>query len=355
MDMTQPKLYFLLLMVMVALASCTGAVYSPTTASPVTESIMPSTYTPSPIRKSTVRPTRTIEPSQTIEPTFAAVKATLDSVAKNYSPAETLSYSCTVNYCDDYISPDGVWAVFPDADATHGASIDLIQIRGEKHWQIFSDFLYGKPEYDNSIDVSHWAVNGKYAYISRGYSLDGGYVGEFGGGTRALSQLNLDSGKVIPILGTQEGFYFSDVAFSSDDLYLAYVENSDNSDAVSIKVFDTLSGKVISSYPISAKYKSAGRIAWSPDSQKIIFAAEVSAWWDAPNVQSSLFLVDLQKDSIQKLIADQKDLVIPYAWTETGQILVYRTLPNPDAYREYYYFDLSKKVFSSQVTLTPAP
>ncbi len=272
-------------------------------------------------------------------------------VTATLSPTNT--QSPLIKYCDYSLSPDGLWVEFREMDALHGASIEFVQINGGKRWQVLSDTLYREPYYEYLLHVSHWDVNGKYAYVSSSFSLDA--VGSvILGFTNDLFQVNLDSGQVLTVF---DGLH--DVAFSPNDLYLAYLAWADgyagDTEFASVNIFDTKSGVIVSSYSISSKYRSVGGIVWSPDSQKIVFTGAVSTWFDAPNVQSSLFLVNLKKGTVQKLIDDQKDLVIPYAWEEADRILVCRMPPEPGPCGNYYYFELRGRMFSSQVTLTPEP
>jgi len=351
------------LVLVVFLVSCAGQA-SPTAEIPV--SISPFTSA-----TRTPRPTKTPYPTWSPMPTFTATPpeicdkaALVNFLQKNKIEAiAIISPESTPNplarYCDYKVSPDGLWVEFRDVDDLHGDSLELIQINGEKQWRITSDEIYEKPNFENLLYVSHWDVNGSYAYISSGYSLDGGYVIWLGFNEmeKDLFQLNLNSGQVLKVFDDLHR-----VAFSPNGLYLAYFSYVKNYvgdiefENLNLNIFDTVKGVIVSRYPISAKYESAGGIVWSPDSQKIIFVGAVDAWLDAPNVQSSLFLVDLQKYTIQKLIDGQKELIIPYAWNESNRILVCRTIPSDiPCENNSYYFDLRGRIFSSQVTLTPAP
>jgi WD40 repeat protein len=268
--------------------------YSPTAKK--TNTPLPS-YTPPPLGD-TPRPTATYIETQ--EPTLVIPEATLSAEA-------TLNVLLTKNpESGSYIrelSPYGQWAaLFPSANSKDDSeTILVLSLDGTAKWLVSYYEIYGYKEDDRlgGVRPIHWSKDGRYLYVAPSLDVDGPNL--FFIDALSLSRLDLATGEIVNL-------DYSKFEFSPDDQFIVY--GKDNL----IRIRSLQSGHE-REYKVPSKFERYGHFVWSPDSQKIVFAATYGEWYDG-QIGFSILLIDLNNKALKVLIGDDLNYPYPTEWKE---------------------------------------
>ena len=169
-----------------------------------------------------------------------------------------------------------------------------------------------------------WSPDGKYLYFAPGNCSHNKNIDD--GIAPALYRLALATGEIVDILPitsnpepaslAERGFY--DFEFSSDGLYLAYLQSYRTPIVVTIK---NLASDEDIEFVLDAAYPEAGCISWAPNSHFVAFNAATTTrpGYDAT---ASLYMADVDKAEIHEILRAERFVYCPITRTYQGKDLI---------------------------------
>ena len=269
----------------------------------------------------TTRPTQgvtpTVFPIETLSPTFPPEPtvsiATLDAVATldtarinliNQNPElEDYGTFCQLSYCyGAENSPNGQQIII-----TNGNTIDLFNVSGERigkysFYELCGHLVGFGDGYASTI---HWTNDGKYLYIAT-YFGDGGPEPYFGYKS-SLARVNLENGtwKDAGVSGV--------ISFSPNEKYIMYSPSKSE-----IRIRDLKSSEE-NTYVTIDYYLYFGNFVWSPDNNKVVFAATPEQWYENSS-KFALYMIDIENKTIGILHESLFPFYYPISWAEVNTI-----------------------------------
>ena len=247
-------------------------------------------------------------PTATVPPEQAAMTATQQALK------DRLGANCYYHSAQGIrLSPNSQWA----EAICDPYSIIIIRMDGTKEWGLSSDSLIA-PYTEHFVYLSHWSIDGAYAYVVANPHTDGYW--EFFHQGFVLYRLTLETGQVSEVLPlVKSNWRFYSFAFSPNDRRLAYIVTDKSPVILNIRDMQTGDEQ---SFEFDPKYNTGGGFLWSPDSQKLIFSITQHDSSVYKDIATSIVLWDKDKPDITMLIKDHEEILVPVEWIDETRLIL---------------------------------
>ena len=212
-------------------------------------------------------------------------------------------------------SPDNQWVLWDSINQDYGISLIVQSISGSPIWEVYAQDYYFD-FFDGIIHPIYWSVDGRYVYLAFIPAVDGSNFIP----VRIISRLDLVTGGIADIIRSKSGFSAS---ISDNGRHLAYVVSSSSGIIANFRDFRTGSETAIEIPGIDSW--GTGRIIWSPDNSKVIFAGDNENGF-------FMIVVDRKEASYKILLKDSQIGYLPEEWISDFQVSVTNSGNNPPSF-----------------------
>ncbi len=278
-------------------------------------------------------PAQTAEPTATVSPHEIATRQAVESISATWE-AVNATEMAALPECgwaeERYDSPEGKWVAVRCIDNGLGV---YVRTDPSRHWYFSYYDLYGA-KYQHGNRLGHlyplqWSSDGKSLYLVARWSGDGGcpiYVDGSG-----LYRLDLASGVYTELIVDADKYPYGSFSIANDDAYAAHIPRSPDGHAALILLdLSTDRQEVI---PLGDTYREGGSLIWSPDNQRIVFAARSGD----DDCAATYYVVSMNlTDRSQKIMLRGTTAYLPVSWETADQVLL-----QTDSTGELFTLDLA--------------
>lgn len=303
---------FLVFVLILVLVACNGQI----TATPPPQELPTQSFTPKiqPTASSTFTP---LPPREATKYAGMLVYASTQTARVQNALADCNGYPNEAPYLDHryYSSSKNWYAAYCDHSETGRSYTAIINAENTVRWEVPFYETWGIQKksdthpngiMEGQMNVVAWSIDEKYVFLETYYCcLDGPGI-EFSAGF-GLYQLELGSGKIARI---ESGSLSPDgysLIFHDDNNYQVIVKN--------LKTGQT------TPFRINKGFENAGIFQWSPDGSKIVFSAADENWFET-DASFTMYLVDINKNTIRKMLYDPLHRYVALKWLSEKEILL---------------------------------
>lgn len=213
-------------------------------------------------------------------------------------------------------SPDDLWLSELCFSSQEGVVLTFSNKKTQVLWKMFyHDYIPDIDYADGGMSVLHWSNDSRYAYFYSWLGGDGGECFYEGYDTGAgVFRLDLQTGKTIEMLPTNETFYWYGFSFSPTDRRFVYGIQAQN-----LMVIDIKTGKSIK-VAHKKDFSQGGGYVWSPDGLQFIYSTVKYLPDNVDRDGYTLRLVNAKTGVEQILLESKTNCYLAKKW-ETNNIL----------------------------------
>jgi hypothetical protein len=170
---------------------------------------------------------------------------------------------------------------------------------------------------DGGMAISHWSIDGQYAYFYSFMNPSGGECFRRGNDSGwGVFRINLQTGDVTSVLPTGEDlFIWYGFSFSPTDRRLVYGLH-----AKDYKILDMTTGRTIPVKSIK-KYTDGGGFVWSSDGMAFVYST-VFRDNDDLKYETSVRLIDAQSGREKILVESQNNCYLVREWQQDDILII---------------------------------
>jgi hypothetical protein len=212
-------------------------------------------------------------------------------------------------------SPDGEWIAEtsfeqPEGEEEFRTQFKVYRVDNTQTWSLV-DIRQSGLGYSYTR-LHQWSGDSRYLYFSGWVVADGG-CGDFFPLISSWQRLDVETGQVSDFpLPTGRGH-----AFSPDDAYLAYASAGV---PVQIHLLELSPGAeqswLLLTPGATSDTAQAGNLLWSPTGEAFLVVAASSAFCAEPELEFTLWRIDLAAPEPTVLVSEGEDLLWPLRWVD---------------------------------------
>jgi hypothetical protein len=293
---------------------------------------------------------KTLPLTETPRPTvtFTRVRPTIPAATLNaIATSEALESLCDEFESDSSrfsrISPNGEWAAI-SCGYKRNQTLIVQDQHGVKWVLHLVDFLDSDLQGGmGDLSPLAWSKDSRFLYFTKNLGYDGGGNQCFPGyGVYGLYRLNLETGKLVILVPSDNSFPGNKILFSPNNQYYAVVIGN-------IRITNLVSGKVT-----TIGKSNVMEMSWSPDSRFLTFS--VASCGEDFVESSSIFVWDSSTNQTQVLFSTTEMLLRPDSWINDSTL---RFEGEKWVDKDYLYtvfeYDLAGDKMILSGTATPRP